>query len=277
VNEYNIDWSSGQVPDFKFNGKELDEENGMYYFEARYQSPPVFISRDPLFEKYPTLSPYSYCANNPLRYIDPTGEDLEITGEAAGEATQQLENKTSKRFNLIRNENGSIRYEGRARSRNDKLIKEVIDNQNIKVNIVANNSDNFTAHDGQTYSYAQNMSGDVVGGAYGGSTVSEENKINAYQYVNPQQLAHCDKSVGDSKTGGYMLHELAEGYESGKMACWTGVGDAVGGNRYKQLHQKANAVSVGDFIRVYEATTVPNLFGNGQTTKRVFKGYKRGE
>ncbi|MDR1793656.1 MAG: hypothetical protein LBR36_09530, partial [Bacteroidales bacterium] len=45
VNEYNIDWSNGQVPDFKFNGKELDEENGMYYFEARYQSPPVFISR----------------------------------------------------------------------------------------------------------------------------------------------------------------------------------------------------------------------------------------
>jgi RHS repeat-associated protein len=81
VNEYNIDWSSGQVPDFKFNAKELDEESGMYYFEARYQSPPVFISRDPLFEKYPMFSPYSYCANNPLRYIDPTGETIVITGE----------------------------------------------------------------------------------------------------------------------------------------------------------------------------------------------------
>jgi RHS repeat-associated protein len=76
VNEYNIDWSNGQVPDFKFNGKELDEENGMYYFEARYQSPPVFISRDVMFEKYPTLSPYSYCANNPVKYVDMTGEEL---------------------------------------------------------------------------------------------------------------------------------------------------------------------------------------------------------
>jgi RHS repeat-associated protein len=63
------------VPAYRFNAKELDEESGMYYFEARYQSPPVFISRDPLFEKYPMFSPYSYCANNPLRYIDPTGED----------------------------------------------------------------------------------------------------------------------------------------------------------------------------------------------------------
>jgi RHS repeat-associated protein len=74
VNEYNSDWSNGQVPDFKFNGKELDEESGMYYFEARYQSPPVFISRDVLFEKYPMFSPYSYCANNPLNFIDPDGK-----------------------------------------------------------------------------------------------------------------------------------------------------------------------------------------------------------
>ncbi|MDR1792588.1 MAG: RHS repeat-associated core domain-containing protein, partial [Bacteroidales bacterium] len=78
VNEYNIDWSNGQVPDFKFNGKELDEESRMYYFEARYQSPPVFISRDPLFEKYPMFSPYSYCANNPIKYIDPDGRTLKI-------------------------------------------------------------------------------------------------------------------------------------------------------------------------------------------------------
>jgi RHS repeat-associated protein len=73
VNEYNSDWSSGQVPDFKFNGKELDEESGMYYFEARYQSPPVFISRDPLFEARPYMSPYAYCSNSPVNRVDPNG------------------------------------------------------------------------------------------------------------------------------------------------------------------------------------------------------------
>jgi RHS repeat-associated protein len=73
VNEYNIDWSNGQVPDFKFNGKELDEENGMYYFEARYQSPPVFISRDPLFDEKHFMSPYSYCSNSPVNRVDPSG------------------------------------------------------------------------------------------------------------------------------------------------------------------------------------------------------------
>ncbi|MDR1793474.1 MAG: hypothetical protein LBR36_08580, partial [Bacteroidales bacterium] len=59
VNEYNSDWSSGQVPDFKFNAKELDEESGMYYFEHRYHAPPTFISRDKYFSKMPSMSPYA--------------------------------------------------------------------------------------------------------------------------------------------------------------------------------------------------------------------------
>jgi RHS repeat-associated protein len=95
VNEYNIDWNSGQVPDFKFNGKELDEESGMYYFEARYQSPPVFISRDPLFEKYPTLSPYSYCANNPENAIDPDGRTIIPTNAFLASSYGKTYNKLS--------------------------------------------------------------------------------------------------------------------------------------------------------------------------------------
>jgi RHS repeat-associated protein len=51
----------------------LDEENGMYYYSARYYAPPTFISRDPMFEKYPSISPYTYCSNNPINKVDPTG------------------------------------------------------------------------------------------------------------------------------------------------------------------------------------------------------------
>ena len=61
---------------YKFNGKELDAETGLYYYGARYYDPKIslWLGVDPLMEKYPGWNPYNYTLNNPLRYIDPTGE-----------------------------------------------------------------------------------------------------------------------------------------------------------------------------------------------------------
>ncbi|MFA5640997.1 MAG: RHS repeat-associated core domain-containing protein [Bacteroidales bacterium] len=73
-----------RIPKYAFNAKELDEENGMYYYSARYYAPPTFISRDPMFEKYPSISPYTYCMNNPVGFVDPTGEDVEIICPVTG-------------------------------------------------------------------------------------------------------------------------------------------------------------------------------------------------
>ena len=74
--EYAPMWQNGTLPKYSFNAKELDEETGMYYYEARYYKPPVFTSRDPMFEKYFWMSPYAYCANNPMKYVDLDGRDL---------------------------------------------------------------------------------------------------------------------------------------------------------------------------------------------------------
>jgi RHS repeat-associated protein len=72
VKERNQNWNNN-VPAYLFNAKELDEESGMYYFEARYMKPPVFISRDPLFEAKPWMSGYAYCSNSPVNRVDPSG------------------------------------------------------------------------------------------------------------------------------------------------------------------------------------------------------------
>ncbi|MDR0863484.1 MAG: DUF4329 domain-containing protein [Candidatus Symbiothrix sp.] len=64
---------------YKFGGKELDEMHGLnwYDFEARQKDAilPMFTTMDPLAEKYYSISPYAYCLNNPVRYIDPDGRD----------------------------------------------------------------------------------------------------------------------------------------------------------------------------------------------------------
>ena len=36
----------------------------------------IWLSVDPLADKYPNLSPYTYCADNPVRIFDPKGKDI---------------------------------------------------------------------------------------------------------------------------------------------------------------------------------------------------------
>ena len=76
ISEYNTHAMGEAFPKYSFNAKELDEETGFYYYEARYYAPPTFTSRDPLFEKYFWMSPYAYCANNPVKYVDPSGREI---------------------------------------------------------------------------------------------------------------------------------------------------------------------------------------------------------
>src|SRR5690554_7945339 len=58
---------------FKFNGKELDDATGMYYYGARYYDPriSIFVSVDQMVES--TMTPYQYVHNNPIMFTDPTG------------------------------------------------------------------------------------------------------------------------------------------------------------------------------------------------------------
>ena len=67
--------SSSEDMPYKFNGKEFDEETGLYYYGARYMDPvkSLWYGADPLAEKYVNISPYLYCHANPIVLMDPTG------------------------------------------------------------------------------------------------------------------------------------------------------------------------------------------------------------
>ncbi len=72
VNEH----SSGYDERFTFTGKERDAETGYYYHGARFNSSDIgWLSVDPMADKYPSISPYAYCAWNPVKLVDPDGRD----------------------------------------------------------------------------------------------------------------------------------------------------------------------------------------------------------
>ena len=64
-----------------FTGKEKDTETGYYYFGARYYNSDysIWLSVDPMADKYPSMSPYNYCAWNPMKLVDPDGMIIDST------------------------------------------------------------------------------------------------------------------------------------------------------------------------------------------------------
>ena len=69
---------SGILLAFTFTGKERDEETEYSYFGARYYDADLltgWMSVDPMSDKYPSLSPYNYCALNPVKLVDSDGNE----------------------------------------------------------------------------------------------------------------------------------------------------------------------------------------------------------
>ena len=69
---------AGYQERYTFTGKERDEETGYGYFGARYMDHELmtsWLSVDPMADKYPSISPYAYCAWNPVKLVDSDGRD----------------------------------------------------------------------------------------------------------------------------------------------------------------------------------------------------------
>ena len=76
---------------YTFSGKEKDAETGYSYFGARYYDSEgsIWLSVDPMADKYPSMSAYMYCAGNPVMIIDPNGMNTIKKDESINDALKQ--------------------------------------------------------------------------------------------------------------------------------------------------------------------------------------------
>jgi RHS repeat-associated protein len=90
---------------YTFSGKEKQtiKDLGWLDFTARMLSNseiPMFTTQDPLSEKYYSVSPYVYCAGNPIKFVDPNGMDVwEINNQ--GEIINRIKDKTQDAFYMV--------------------------------------------------------------------------------------------------------------------------------------------------------------------------------
>ena len=124
---------------YTFSAKGKDSETGLSYFGSRYYSSnlSIWLSVDPMSDKYPSLSPYVYCADNPVGLVDPNGDTVIVTGADADSYVQGL---NTKNLTFSRDESGYVSYQGIAKTFLERRLVSAIKDPKIFVNICAENS-----------------------------------------------------------------------------------------------------------------------------------------
>ncbi len=95
--------TASSLQPYKYSGKEFtsSENLNLYDFHARHYDPTLgqWMTQDPLSSKYPGISQYVYCINNPVRCVDPDGRDVYRYDDKTGEMI--LHKKTDDNFDQI--------------------------------------------------------------------------------------------------------------------------------------------------------------------------------
>ena len=207
---------------YTFSGKERDmemrsiredlkkisttEQTGLSYFGARYYDAglSIWLSVDPMSDKYPSLSAYNYCAWNPVMLVDPDGREIETTEEGWKIISAALVATLGKNHPFSWNkETGKVEFDGKADLTGFKkdTQKEIIDKYktlvekkdfNVNVQVKGNDEEIQDQNGGITTLRQQEARGLTVLSADGKSAnvyISEEPlyKQDGKWFVNPQK------------------------------------------------------------------------------------------
>lgn len=212
---------------FTFSAKEKDQETGFSYFGSRYYSSDlsIWLSVDPMASKYPSLSPYVYCANNPIKLVDPNGEEWETTEDAEfaqklitiAQDRQKLYKPESKEYKLLQEGINGLNFMGNEEGQKYTFSKSstsegnvsLLDNGTISINYVERgdieDSKNGSAwheafhltrrNEWKTQSYEERTMASTTYWGWNGNKLGNNNSADEEYITFSSQLVFSPKSM----------------------------------------------------------------------------------
>ena len=242
--------SSEDLP-YKFNGKQFDDETGLYYYGARYMNPmaSIWYGVDPLAEKYTTTGGYVYTLNNPVKFIDVDGREWTQTTDKNGNTviTVSLNLSFNGDFSAAQMEN----YKNAISSEFNRMISDASDGRMSGViKFYTNNKDIV-----QSLVLTSEESSLIAG-----STTYMGSQVN----VNDKNGALKDYAIVAADVSHELLHTLrvAHPFERTQTADTKLL--RVGPNSY--ISTPSTASNIGNNVMIYPMTTIDGKTSTSQNS-----------
>ena len=134
---WNTNLNASEQP-FKYGSKEFVEMHGLdeYDSEARWYYPAIMrtTTMDPMCEKYYSTSPYAWCSNNPVNYIDPDGRLVQLQDSASIDVLLNTINSSDREYMHINNDGFvemDLEYASITQSNNYKALAELVKSETL--------------------------------------------------------------------------------------------------------------------------------------------------
>jgi len=249
--------ASGSGNDYKFTGKQQDSESGLYYYWHRYYDSELgrFISMDPRWDKYPGLTPYQYCANNPLKFVDRTGEEVEFDDEESA-------NNTAEELNKLHNNKTNITVESKANT-SINIVKTLSNFLSGNYSFSFSTSTSYILSTTKSdFNWGQNKYTSALFDCINSKDISFNVKFGSYQNLGGGKI--------ESKPGGGIIKIDPNGYEAGNESFGVVFLHELIGHGHPVTSKMSNPVWAVPGIREWG---YPNKPGNATLINKHYNGY----
>ena len=188
--------SSEEMP-YKFNGKEFDQETGLYYYGARYMNPitGLWYGVDALAEKYPSVGGYVYCVDNPVRYTDPMGMEIE---EGNLKEWVNLKQKIERQRDNLQTDINKLNAKARVKGWNSEKLAVKIGNKAERLASLNSSIGTMETLEASSQVYSLSHTAD---GENGGVTLNTNTNVIDIKFGSTANFVHEMTHAGQFETG----------------------------------------------------------------------------